>query len=99
MGRYDEVHGRSLQDPDAFWGEAGSRGVYLERVGSIDNVYLADLENICADLARRGGYKHLEPKAAALGLVAIVSGLVLALRRRDYRIQQRRYGADFDEQD
>ncbi len=36
---------------------------------------------------------------AALGLVAIVSGLVLALRRRDYRIQQRRYGADFDEED
>jgi len=59
----------------AFWGEAGSRGVYLERVGSIDNVYLADLENICADLARRGGYKHLEPKAAALGLVGSIEYL------------------------
>jgi membrane protein implicated in regulation of membrane protease activity len=34
-----------------------------------------------------------------LGLIAIVSGLVLVLRRRDYRIQQRHYGADFDEQD
>lgn len=32
-----------------------------------------------------------------LGLVAIVAGLVLALRRRDYRIQQRRYGAEFDD--
>ena len=36
---------------------------------------------------------------AGLGLVAIVSGLVLVLRRRDYRIQKRHYGADFDEED
>ena len=33
---------------------------------------------------------------ALFGLVAIVGGLVLALRRRDYRIQQRHYGADFE---
>lgn len=31
------------------------------------------------------------------GLLAIVLGLMLVLRRRDYRIQQRRYGAEFDE--
>ena len=36
---------------------------------------------------------------AGRGLIAIVSGLVLVLRRRDYRIQQRHYGAEFDEQD
>lgn len=36
---------------------------------------------------------------AGLGLVAIVSGLVLVLRRRDYRIQKRHYGADFDDDD
>jgi len=36
---------------------------------------------------------------AGLGVIAIVSGLVLVLRRRDYRIQQRHYGADFDEDD
>jgi membrane protein implicated in regulation of membrane protease activity len=36
---------------------------------------------------------------AGLGFIAIVSGLVLVLRRRDYRIQQRHYGADFDEED
>ena len=36
---------------------------------------------------------------AGLGLISIVSGLVLVLRRRDYRIQQRHYGAEFDEQD
>jgi hypothetical protein len=33
---------------------------------------------------------------AAFGLVAIVGGLVLALRRRDYRIQKRHYGGEFD---
>jgi UPF0716 family protein affecting phage T7 exclusion len=33
------------------------------------------------------------------GLVAVVSGLVLVLRRRDYRIQKRRYGAEFDDED
>jgi hypothetical protein len=34
---------------------------------------------------------------AGFGMIAIVMGLVLALRRRDYRIQMRRYGTDFDE--
>ena len=35
---------------------------------------------------------------ALLGLVAMVGGLVLALRRRDYRIQKRHYGAAFEEE-
>jgi len=35
----------------------------------------------------------------AFGLVAIILGLVLVLRRRDYRIQQRHYGAEFDEEE
>jgi hypothetical protein len=35
---------------------------------------------------------------AILGLIAIIGGLVLALRRRDYRIQQRHYGAAFEEE-
>ena len=34
---------------------------------------------------------------AAFGLVAVVGGLVLALRRRDYRIQKRHYGSEFEE--
>jgi hypothetical protein len=36
---------------------------------------------------------------AAFGLAAIVGGLVLALRRRDYRIQKRHYGSEFDEEE
>src|SRR5215510_4869455 len=59
----------------AFWGEAGSRGVYMDRVGSIDNVYFADLEKICADLARRGSYAHVQPRSAAMGLVGSIEYL------------------------
>ena len=36
---------------------------------------------------------------ALFGLVAVVSGLVLVLRRRDYRIQKRHYGAEFDDEE
>jgi hypothetical protein len=34
---------------------------------------------------------------AGFGAVAILGGLVLVLRRRDYRIQKRHYGSEFDE--
>ena len=33
---------------------------------------------------------------ALFGLVAVLGGLVLALRRRDYRIQKRHYGGEFE---
>jgi len=36
---------------------------------------------------------------AAFGLIAAVVGLVLVLKRRDYRVQKRRYGAAFDDDD
>lgn len=32
-----------------------------------------------------------------VGLLALIGGLVLALKRRDYRLQKRRYGAALDE--
>ena len=34
---------------------------------------------------------------AGFGVLMLVAGLVLALRRRDYRIQKRRYGGAFDD--
>ena len=36
---------------------------------------------------------------AAFGMIALVIGLVLVLKRRDYRIQKRRYGAAFVDDD
>jgi hypothetical protein len=33
------------------------------------------------------------------GLLAVVCGLVLVLKRRDYRLQKRRYGAALDDED
>jgi Flp pilus assembly protein TadB len=35
---------------------------------------------------------------ALFGAVALIGGLVLVLRRRDYRIQKRHYGAELDEE-
>jgi hypothetical protein len=34
---------------------------------------------------------------AVFGVASIVGGLVLVLRRRDYRIQKRHYGTEFDD--
>jgi hypothetical protein len=36
---------------------------------------------------------------AGFGLIVLLTGLVLVLKRRDYRIQKRRYGAAFDDDD
>lgn len=36
---------------------------------------------------------------AIFGIAAIIGGLVLVLRRRDYRTQQRHYGAQFEEEE
>jgi hypothetical protein len=47
-------------------------------------------------LWRTQGWSDL---AAAFGLIALIAGLVIVLRRRDYRIQKRRYGTAFDDED
>jgi len=77
----------------AFWGEAASRSVYLERVGAIDNSYHADLVRICADLMGRGGYAHVDAEAAALGLIGTIEYLwqdIMVAGRRFDRARARR---------
>jgi TetR/AcrR family transcriptional repressor of bet genes len=59
----------------AFWGEAASRSVYLDRVGAIDNSYHADLVRICRDLVVRGGYPHVDAEAVAIGLAGLIEYL------------------------
>jgi hypothetical protein len=39
------------------------------------------------------------PVLAGFGVIAILGGLVLVLRRRDYRIQKRHYGGAFGEEE
>ncbi len=77
----------------AFWGEAAARRVYLDRVGAIDHGYQADLVRICQDLARRGGYAHVDGEAAALGLAGIIEYLwqeIMVAGRRFDRARARR---------
>lgn len=40
----------------AFWGEAQSRPIYQEACGEKDAAYIRQLEVICAELVRQGGY-------------------------------------------
>ena len=42
---------------------------------------------------RASGWSNL---MIGIGLLALVAGLVLLLKRRDYRLQERRYGAALD---
>jgi TetR/AcrR family transcriptional regulator, transcriptional repressor of bet genes len=77
----------------AFWGEAGSRSVYLERAGAIDDSYHADLVRICGDLIASGGYAHLDAEAAALGLIGTIEYLwqdIMVAGRRFDRGRARR---------
>ena len=100
LGRLIEVNfDPKVSDPAkvavwyAFWGEAASRSVYLERVGAIDNSYHADLVRICADLIGRGGYTHVDVEAAALGLIGTIEYLwqdIMVAGRRFDRARARR---------
>jgi TetR/AcrR family transcriptional repressor of bet genes len=56
----------------AFWGEAASRSVYLDRVGAIDHSYQADLVRICQDLVHRGAYAHVDAESVAMGLAGLI---------------------------
>src|SRR5262247_465483 len=71
----------------AFWGEAGARSVYLERVGNLDHAYYADLERLCEELIARGGHTHLNAEAVAIGFAGLLElqwqEIMLAGRRFD----------------
>lgn len=59
----------------AFWGEAASRRVYLDRVGALDHSYQADLVRICRDLVTRGAYAHVDAESVAMGLAGLIDYL------------------------
>jgi hypothetical protein len=62
---------------------------------SLPYAYIAiGIASVCASFAWRGA--AWSGILALFGLVAVLGGLVLALRRRDYRIQKRHYGGEFE---
>jgi TetR/AcrR family transcriptional repressor of bet genes len=70
----------TVSDPDriavwsAFWGEAQSRDVYMQRVGTLDAAYQTDLTRLIGDLIKAGGYHHLDAEAVALAMAGLLDG-------------------------
>jgi len=56
----------------AFWGEAKARKLYLERIGSYDTVSQDGLDRLFAEIITRGGYKHLDAGALAMGFSGLL---------------------------
>ncbi len=62
----------------AFWGEAKSRPTYQALCGATDAAYQNTMIDLCASLAREGGY-DLDPAKSALALSSMLEGLWLRL--------------------
>jgi TetR/AcrR family transcriptional repressor of bet genes len=56
----------------AFWGEAKARKLYLERIGSYDTVSQDGLDRLFAQIIERGGYRHLDAEALAMGFSGLL---------------------------
>jgi TetR/AcrR family transcriptional repressor of bet genes len=56
----------------AFWGEAKARKLYLERIGSYDTVSQDGLDRLFAQIIQRGGYRHLNAEALAMGFSGLL---------------------------
>jgi TetR/AcrR family transcriptional repressor of bet genes len=56
----------------AYWGEAGSRRVYMDRVSQVDSDALADLTRLFAALIAGGGYRHLDAEANAKAFAGLL---------------------------
>jgi TetR/AcrR family transcriptional repressor of bet genes len=56
----------------AFWGEAKARKLYLERIGSYDTVSQDGIDRLFAEIIQRGGYRHLDADALAMGFSGLL---------------------------
>jgi TetR/AcrR family transcriptional repressor of bet genes len=56
----------------AFWGEAKARKLYLERIGSYDTMSQDGLDRLFAEIIERGGYRHLNAEALAMGFSGLL---------------------------
>lgn len=59
----------------AFWAEAANNRHYHDVVSKLEGNYTAETEMLCQRLIQEGGYEGIDPKAAALGLNALIDGL------------------------
>ncbi len=94
----DVTFDRRVSDPAkvavwyAFWGEAGARRTYLERVGRADEVYQDELDEQFAKLIEAGGYGHLRARVVAMGFAGTLEYLwqnILVEGRRFDRTEAR----------
>ncbi|MBC8267866.1 MAG: TetR family transcriptional regulator C-terminal domain-containing protein [Rhodospirillaceae bacterium] len=63
----------------AFWGQAKYRPTYLKIHNNYDNQRWAELKRLCTELARDGGYAHIEPTETTRNIEAMIDGLWLQL--------------------
>jgi TetR/AcrR family transcriptional repressor of bet genes len=60
----------------AFWGEAKSRKLYMERIGSYDTVSQDEIDRLFSEIITKGnsgsGYRHLHAEALALGFSGLL---------------------------
>lgn len=94
----DVTFDRRVSDPAkvavwyAFWGEAGARRTYLERVGRCDDAYQEELEGLFARLIEGGGHAHLRARVVAMGFAGVLEFLwqnILVEGRRFDRAEAR----------
>ena len=61
----------------AFFGEAGSRGVYRKIVDEIDFERFEEIIRLCQDIQEEGGYADADPRQVAMTLEGLFDGLWL----------------------
>ena len=61
----------------AFWGELSFRPLYWDVCGRNDTERLTAIEGLCADIAREGGYRGVDPGRVARSLQSLIDGIWL----------------------
>lgn len=61
----------------AFYGEQKYRAAYRESCAEVDADRVAELERLCEDIKKEGGYDHVDPRGFAQSLEAFTDGLWL----------------------
>ncbi len=63
----------------AFWGQTNYRPAYLEISHITDEPRSIELERLCGEIVKAGGYDHIDPTLATERIEAMIDGLWLRL--------------------